>query len=82
MVTCSRWFRIQYKQVPHLTQDTTWESDKTQLNIINRSQKVNPFAVGDHKAAINRPERVKNTRQKYHNDRQKKYILGTVSKNI
>ena len=30
--------RNQYNQVPHLTQDTTWESDKPQLNITNKSQ--------------------------------------------
>ena len=26
-----------YYQVPHLTQDTTWESDKTQENITYKS---------------------------------------------
>ena len=30
--------RNRYKQAPHLTQDTTWESDKTQFNITNKSQ--------------------------------------------
>ena len=29
-----------YNQVPHLAQDTIWESDKTQLNITNKSQEV------------------------------------------
>ena len=48
--------RNRYNQAPHLTQDTTWESDKTQLNITNESQKVNPFPAGDHKAAMNRRE--------------------------
>ena len=32
--------RNQYNQVPHLAQDTTWESD-TQLNIKNKSQDLN-----------------------------------------
>ena len=32
-----------YNQVPHLTQDTTWERDKNTLNIINNSQEVSPF---------------------------------------
>ena len=69
-------------QVPHLTQDTTWESDKTHLNITNKSQEVSPFPAGDHKAAMNRRETMTNTRHKYTNDPQKKYRLGTVSKNI
>ena len=29
--------RNRYNQAPHLTTDTTWESDKTQLNITNES---------------------------------------------
>ena len=29
-----------YNQAPHLTQDTTWESNKTTINIINKSQQV------------------------------------------
>ena len=44
--------RNRYNEVPHLTQDTTWESDKTQLNITNKSQEVCPFPIGDHKAAM------------------------------
>ena len=35
--------RNQYNQVPHLTQDTTWESDKSQLDITNKTQEVSPF---------------------------------------
>ena len=46
--------RNRYIQVPHLTQNTTWESEKTQLNITNKSPEVSPFPAGDHKAAINR----------------------------
>ena len=59
--------RSRYNQVPHLTQDTTWESDKTQLNITNKSQEL----------AMNRREIMINT-----NDPQIKYRLGTVSKTI
>ena len=44
--------RNRYNQVPHLTQGTIWESDKTQLNITHKSQEVSPFPAGDHKAAI------------------------------
>ena len=55
----------QYNQVPHLTQDTTWENDKkTQLNITNESQELRSFPAGDHKAAMNRRrESMTNTRQ-------------------
>ena len=35
--------RKQYNQVPHLTQDTTWESNKNTINITNRSQEVSPL---------------------------------------
>ena len=48
--------RDRYNQVLHLTQDTTWGSEKTQLNITNESQEVSPFSAGDHKAAMNRHE--------------------------
>ena len=41
-----------YNQVPHLTQDTTWESDTTQFNSTHKSQKVSPFPAGDHKEAM------------------------------
>ena len=58
--------RNRYDQVPHLTQDTTWESDKTQLNITKKGQKASPFPAGDHKAAINRHESMTNTRYKLH----------------
>ena len=73
----------QYNQVPHLTQDTTWEGNKNTINITNTSQEVSPFPVGVHKAAMNRRESMRNTRHKKNtNDPQKKYCLGTVSKNI
>ena len=71
-----------YNQVPHLTQDTPWESSKNTINITNKSQEVSPFTVGDHKAAINRCENMRNTRYKKHIDPQKKYRLGIVSKPI
>ena len=57
-------FWNRYNQVPHLTQDTTWESDKTQLNITSESQEVSPFPAGDHKAAMNGRESMTNTRHK------------------
>ena len=53
--------RNQYNQVPHLTHDTTWKSDKN-TNITNKSQEVSPFPAGVHKEAMNRRERMANTR--------------------
>ena len=29
-----------YNQVPHMTQDNTWESNKNTINITNKSQEV------------------------------------------
>ena len=50
--------RNQYNQVPHLTQDTTWESDKNTIkHNIQESQEVSPFPAGDHEAAINPSKR-------------------------
>ena len=46
--------RKRYNQVPHLIQDTTWESNKDTINITNKIQEVSPFQTGDHKAAMNR----------------------------
>ena len=74
--------RKRYNQVPHLPQDTTWESNKNIITITNNSQEVSPFTAGDHKAAMNRHESMRNTDIKNKNDPQKKYHLGTVSKNI
>ena len=38
-----------YNQVQHLTQDTTWESDKnTRKHHIQESLEVSPFLAGDH----------------------------------
>ena len=53
-----------YNQVPHLTKDTIYESDKTQLDITNENQEVSPFPVGDHQAAMNRRKSLTNTRHK------------------
>ena len=41
--------RNRYDQVLHLSQDTKWESNKTTINITNKSQWVSPFPSGDHK---------------------------------
>ena len=34
--------RNRYNQVPRLSQDTKWESNKTTINITNKSQEVSP----------------------------------------
>ena len=47
--------RNRYNQVPHLTKDTTRESD-TIIQYIKESQEVSHFPAGDHKAAVNRQE--------------------------
>ena len=44
----------QDNQVPHLSQDTKWETNKITINITNKSQEVSPFPSGDIKAAMNR----------------------------
>ena len=72
--------RKRYNQVPHLTQDTTWERNKYTINITNRSQEDSPFPAGDHKATMNRRESMRNTIHKSTNDPQTKYRLGPVSK--
>ena len=56
--------RNRYIQVPHLTQDTTWESDKSIIKHHKQEPRVSPFPVCDHKAAINRRESMTNTRHK------------------
>ena len=40
------------------------ESEKTNFNITINSQEVSSFPEGDHKAAMNRRESMKNTRHK------------------
>ena len=65
-----------YNQVPHLTQDTAWESDKTQED----SQEVSPFPTGDNKDARNRHDSIAKT----NTSKKKKQIhrLGLVHKKI
>ena len=53
--------RKPYNHVPHLTQDTTWESNKNTINITKKSLEVSHFPVGDHKAAMNRRKSMRNT---------------------
>ena len=76
--------RNRYNQVPHLTQDTNGKVTNSQVDTTNESQEVSPFPAGDHKAHINRhAQNIANTRQnKNIKDPQKKYRLGTVSKQV
>ena len=53
--------RERYNHVPHLTQDTTWESDSNTINITNKRHEVGPFPAGDHKAAMNRRKSIKDS---------------------
>ena len=74
--------RNRYYQVPHLTQDTNGKMTNSQLDITNKSQEVNPFPAGDHKAHINRraQRHSKHKTEENIKDQQKKYRLGRVSK--
>ena len=55
--------RNRYNQVPHLTQDTTWESDKNTIkHHTQESQEIRHFPAGDNKAAMNRQESMTNTK--------------------
>ena len=45
--------RNRHNQEPRLTQDTNGKVAKSQLDITNESQEVNPFPEGDHKAPTN-----------------------------
>ena len=58
--------RSQYSQVPHLTQDTTWESDKkARKHHIQESQEVSHFPEGEDKAAMSRKENMTNTKHNW-----------------
>ena len=74
--------RNRYNQVPHLTQDTIWESDKTQKTQHTREQRGQPFPVGYHNAARNRQASITKTNMKQNNkkDTQKRHRFGMVSK--
>ena len=74
--------RNRYNQVPHLSQDTKWESDKSQLGITNnlrakRSALYQQVTTRQQwtNAKAWQTQDIDNT-----NDPQKKYWLGTVSK--
>ena len=71
-----------YNQELDLTQDINGKVTNSQLDTINESKEVSPFPAGDHKAQINRRTQRHNKRKTQNvNGPQKKYCLGTVSKN-
>ena len=74
--------RNRYNQVPHLTKDIVWETNKnTTKRHIQESQDASPVPAGDHKAARHRQYNMAkaNTNKKYP---QNKYCLGMFSKKI
>ena len=63
--------RGRYNQIPLLTQDTTWESDKTQENITYKKDK----RLVDHKAAMNRLDSMATRNRNNKKDPQKSTAL-------
>ena len=81
--------RNRYNQVPQLSKDAKWESNKITINITNKSQEVSPFPSDDHKTAMNRRESMANTRHKYHKPQTDleisamyHKIIGVYEKNV
>ena len=52
--------RNRYNQIPHLTKYTIWESHKNTINITYKKSALSQCS-GDHKAAWNRQDNMKNT---------------------
>ena len=76
--------RCRYNQVPYLTWNTIWESDKAQENTTQESQEVSPFQEGDHKAAGTDKTELQRQTWNINNIKgpQKKHRFGMVSKEI
>ena len=74
--------RNPYNQIPNLTQDTIWESDKnTRKHHMHESQVVSPFPAGDHKAARYRQDSLTGNTN-YKKRSTKEAPLVTVSKKL
>ena len=57
--------RNQYNQIPHLTQDTIWESDNnTRKYHIQMGQEVSCFPAGYHRVARNRQDSMTDMKHK------------------
>ena len=68
------------ESIPHLSQDTQWESNKITKNITNKSQALSLRVTTRQQWADVKAWQtldINNT-----NDPQTNYLLGTVSKNI
>ena len=73
--------RKRYNEVPHLTQDTTWESNKNTKKILPTRAKRSAFSqqvTTRHQWTCAKALETQDT--KITNDPQKRYRLGTVSK--
>ena len=74
--------RNPYNQVPHLTQNTLWESDKSTRKLhIQKRLEVSPFPAGDHKAARHRQDRSKTNTIKKKDPQKKSGAYLRVRKN-
>ena len=74
--------RNRYNQVPHLTKDTTWESDKTLEKITYKRVKRSALSQQMVKTAINRQDSMTDTKHKYQKESTKEACLRMVSKSI
>ena len=73
--------RIQYNQVPHLSQDTTWKSDKHTIRHHKQGPRGQPFPSRGQQG-INKKMPAKAQDRNNTNDAQKNYHLGTCSNKI
>ena len=73
-----------YNQVPHLIQDTTWESDKHTIRHYKQKLGSQPFtsrcSQGSNKQTLAKALQTQDRNNT--NDPQKKHRLGPVSKSI
>ena len=67
--------RNRYNQVPHLPQDTEWESDKTQESITHKI----PFPSVDNKTARHRLDSMSNTNRKMKTNKRSYALEWSVS---
>ena len=74
--------RNRYNQVPHLTPDTLWESDKTQENITCRRAKRSALSQQVTTGLQDTDKTIWQRQTQNIKDPQKKYPLGTVSREI
>ena len=71
-----------YNQVPHLTQDTVWESEKYKKKIRYMRAKKSAFSQQVTTRLNDTDKTIKQRQTQNKKDPQKKYRLGMVSKKI